>query len=465
MVRPILETEQKALEINLDEPIYGAFAEIGAGQEVARHFFQVGAAAGTIAKSMSAYDKIVSDDIYGPELLGKGRYVCESRLYKMLDHEYDLMEARLRVRHPDRTFFAFADTVAAINYTKTIKGDGWLGLRFQLKPDSGPNDLILHVRMLDQDNRLQQQAVGILGVNMVYGCYRYYQDPETLLKSLMDNLRGRVMIDMVRIVGPDFQWVDNRMICLWMVKNELSTVAIFGPDGNSMHAGEFLYKKSILIARGSYRPPTLVQEDMIQHSFAQFRNEPDVIPGNAYFLTEITLDNLTSDGALDERDFMDRAQLLCGLNQTVVISNCIKHKDLIGYFSDYKVQSIGLAMGVRKLQTIITETWTQNPDHILSAFGELFLKNVRFYVYPALDEQTGVILTSRTIEIPMAIRFLYEHLLENRNIVDIATYDPKTLRIHHKEILHMIQQGQTDWEKYVPEEVAHLIRLKRLFVR
>ncbi len=168
MTRRVLETEQKALEINLDDPIYGAFAEIGAGQEVARYFFQVGAAAGTIAKSMSAYDKTVSDEIYGPEQVGKGRYVCESRLYKMLDHEYRLMEQRLRVVRPDQTFFAFADTVAAINYTKTIKGDGWLGLRFQLHPNKAPNDLIVHVRMLDQDNRLQQQAVGIVGVNMVY---------------------------------------------------------------------------------------------------------------------------------------------------------------------------------------------------------------------------------------------------------------------------------------------------------
>jgi hypothetical protein len=465
MSRPVLETEQKALEINLDEPIYGAFAEIGAGQEVARHFFQVGAAAGTIAKSMSAYDKIVSDDIYGPELLGKGRYVCESRLYKMLDHEYGLMETRLRTRQPDRTFFAFADTVAAINYTKTIKGDGWLGLRFQLKPDSAPNDLILHVRMLDQDNRLQQQAVGILGVNMIYGCYRHHLDPETLIKSLMDNLRGRVMIDMVRIVGPDFQWVDNRLICLWMVKNELSNVAIFGPDGNSMHAGEFLYKKSILIARGSYRPPTLVQEDMIRHSFEQFRSEPDEDPENTHFLTEITLDNLMSDGALDERDFMDRAQLLCGLHQTVIVSNCVQHKKLISYFSDYKVKRIGLALGVRKLESIITETWQSNTGHILGAFGELFLQNVRFYVYPARDEATGNLITSRNIEIPAEIRFLYEHLLENRNIVDIEAFNPDILSIYHKAVLDMIQQGIGGWEQFVPAPVARLIKAKRLFIR
>jgi hypothetical protein len=333
MTRRILETEQKALEINLDERVYGAFAEIGAGQEVARHFFQVGAAAGTIAKSMSAYDKTVSDEIYGTEDKGKGRYVCEARLYRMLDHEYQLMEGRLREERPQQNFFAFADTVAAINYQKTIKGDGWLGLRFQLNPGSKPNDLILHVRLLDNDNRLQQQAIGILGVNMVYGCFRFGQDPETLLKSLLDNLHGRVKIDMVRFQGPDFQKLDNRLVCLWVVKNGLSDVAIFGPDGNSLHAGEFLYRRPVLIARGSYRPPTLVQQDMIRCAFEQFRAEPEVEADKAFFLAEITLDNLRSDGQLDEQDFLDRADILCALGQgagnrveacTVTVSRCLQ---------------------------------------------------------------------------------------------------------------------------------------------
>jgi hypothetical protein len=463
MTRRILETEQKALEINLDDRVYGAFAEIGAGQEVARYFFQVGAAAGTIAKSMSAYDKKVSDEVYGPELQGKGRYVCESRLYKMLDHEYDLMETRLRALRPEQTFFAFADTVAAINYTKTIKGDGWLGLRFQLHPGAAPNDLVLHVRMLDQDNRLQQQAVGILGVNILYGCYRYHSDPETLITSLMDNLRGRVMIDMIRISGPDFKELDNRLVCLWMVKNELSNVAIFGPDGNSLHAGEFLYKKSILVARGSYRPPTLVQQDMIRHAYEQFREEPDVAGGKTYFLTEITLDNLRASGDLDERDYMDRVQLLCKLHQTVIISNCVQHKKLIAYFADYKVPRIGLAMGARKLQRIIEETWQLNADNLLGAFGELFPPNVRFYVYPAREAADGKLLTSRSIDIPQPIRFLYEYLLENRNIVDVQVYNPDILNIYHKAVLQMIQDGTPGWEEKVPDPVARFIKQHRLF--
>ncbi len=458
--RQILETEQKALEINLDDGLYGALAEIGAGQEVARHFFQAGAAAGTIAKTMSAYDKTVSDKIYGPEY--KGRYVCESRLYKMLDHEFNLMEDRLRQVRPDQSFFAFADTVSAINYEKTIPGNGWLGLRFQIKPGALPNDVVLHVRMLDKDNRLQQQAIGILGVNLIYGCYRFHDDPEVLLQSLLDNLHNRVAIDLVRMQGPDFEQVDNRLVCLWAVKNNLTEVMMFGPDGLPVHASELLYKKSILIARGSYRPPTLVQQDMVRCAYAQFVAEPDVDAGRAFFLTEITLDNLRADGELSEKDFLDRADILSMLGQTVILSNCLQHKKLIAYFQNYRVPRIGLAMGARKLQIILRETCENNADNLLGAFGELFPRHVRFYVYPARKDN-GELLTAKTVDIPNDIHFLYQHLIDHRNIVDVQGFNPGILDIFHKDVLHTIRAGKPGWEEKVPESVAQLIREKRLF--
>ncbi|MEZ4940949.1 MAG: TonB-dependent receptor [Saprospiraceae bacterium] len=458
--RQILETEQKALEINLDDGLYGALAEIGAGQEVARHFFQAGAAAGTIAKTMSAYDKTVSDKIYGPE--AKGRYVCEARLYKMLDHEFQLMEDRLRQVRPDQSFFAFADTVSAINYEKTIPGNGWLGLRFQLQPGAPPNDVVLHVRMLDKDNRLQQQAIGILGVNLIYGCYRFHNDPETLLQSLLDNLHNRVAIDLVRMQGPDFEQVDNRLVCLWSVKNGLTEVMMFGPDGLPVHASELLYKKSILIARGSYRPPTLVQQDMVRCAYAQFVAEPDVDADRAFFLTEITLDNLRADGELSEKDFLDRADILGMLGQTVILSNCLQHKKLIAYFQNYRVPRIGLAMGARKLQIILRETCENNPDNLLGAFGELFPRHVRFYVYPARKDN-GELLTAKTVDVPDDIHYLYQHLIDHRNIVDVQGFNPGILDIYHKEVLQQIQEGKAGWEEKVPPEVAQLIREKRLF--
>ncbi|MBK8555900.1 MAG: TonB-dependent receptor [Lewinellaceae bacterium] len=457
----MLETEQKALEINLDEHIYGAFAEIGAGQEVARHFFQVGAAAGTIAKTMSAYDKTVSDKIYGPE--AKGRYVCEARLYKMLQHEYDLLSERLREERPHQNFFAFADTVSAINYTKTNRGNGWMGLRFQLHPNATPNDLVLHVRLLDNDNRLQQQAIGILGVNMIYGAFRHAKNPENLIISLLDNLHDRVAIDLVRLDGPDFQQLDNRLICLWMVKHGLSNVAIFGPDRKNLHPSEFLYKKAILIARGSYRPPTLVQQDMVRNAYAQFQSEPDVDPKRTFFLTEITLDNLRASTNLDEKDFMDRTDLLCAMGQTVILSNCLQHKKLIAYFSEYKIHHIGLAMGIRKLKNIIWETFESNPHHLLGAFGELFLGNVRFYVYPAKKENIQELITIHNIDIPLEIRHLYHHILDNRHVVPVEHFNPDILHVYHKDVLGMIQRGEKGWEEKVPAEMVQLIKEKRLF--
>ncbi len=458
----ILETGQKALEINLNDKIYGTFAEIGAGQEVARYFFQAGAAAGTIAKTMSAYDKIVSDAIYGPE--PGGRYVSEKRLYKMLDHEYELMDERLREHRPGANFFVFADTIAAMNFQKTIRGDGWLGLRFQLRPDGPPNDLVLHVRLLDQDNRLQQQAIGILGVNMVFAVFRHQNDPEILLKSLHDGLHGRVAIDMARLAGPDFEQVDNRLLALYLVKNGLSAVAIFGPARQALHASEFLYKKNILIARGSFRPPTLVSQDMAENAFAQFCAEPDLDAEKAHFLCEITLDNLAAGGHLNEKDFLDRADLLCSLGQTVIISSCVEHKNLIAYFSEYKVQRIGIVMGARKLLNIINATYSQNLDNLLAAFGGIFLRNVRFYVHPALlNGPDGGLLTASNLPVPKPIKFLFRHLLETRHIVEVESFNPQFLGIFHKKVLELIQTGSPDWEMMVPPRIADLIKKGALF--
>jgi hypothetical protein len=462
MARQLLETDQKALEINLDPYIYGTFAEIGAGQEVARYFFQAGAAAGTIAKTMSAYDKTYSDQIYGPE--PSNRYVCETRLYKMLDHEYSLMESRLTNERPDNNFFVFADTVAAVNFQRTIKGDGWLGIRFQLQPDGAPNDLVLHVRMLDNDNHLQQQAIGILGVNLIYACYRYNHDPELMLQSLMDSLRGRVKIDMVRLTGPDFESLDNRLLSLWIVKNRLSDVAIFGADRQNMHASEFLYKKHVMLVRGSFRPATLVNLDMLKASFQQFRTEPDIDPRQAYLLTEITLDNLRAEGELDEQDFLDRAELLNTLGYTVVVSDCQEYQKMTAYLSDYRVQRIGIVLGVRELLDLINDKYYKNMDgRLLAAFGELFTHQVKFYIYPALQEGSGELIDAQNAPIPEGVKFLYKHLLDNRQIVDVQDFDPEVLHIFSKEVLHLLQNGEPGWEALVPAPVASLIKERCLF--
>lgn len=461
-MRKILETEQKALEINLDPKIYGAFAEIGAGQEVARYFFQVGAAAGTIAKTMSAYDKAVSDDVYGVE--ATGRYVCENRLYKMLDHEYNLMNRRLRLHRPDTSLFAFADTVAAVNYSRTIKGDGWLGLRFQTDPNEEPNDIVLHVKMKDKSNQLQQQAVGILGVNLIYGCYKYHENPKMLLESLMDSLMGRISIDLVRMTGPRFEDLDNRLLSLWMVKKNLTEVAMFGPDKQNVHASEFLYRKNVLIVRGSFRPVTLVNQDMLRSSYEQFRGEEDVDGKKTFLLTEITIDNLCSTGDLDEKDFLDRADLLAEMGQTVVISNCENYTRLIKYLEDYKVQKLGMVIGARQLLEMMTEKYYQNVGgQLLAAFGAVFNRNCRFYVYPAYQEGSDEIMTADNLPIPEGVKFLYRHLIDNHQIKNIEKYKEEYLHIFSTEVLAMLKNDEDGWEQKVPKRVAKLIKSDCLF--
>ena len=462
MSRQLLETEQKALEINLDDSIYGTFAEIGAGQEVARHFFQVGAAAGTIAKTMSAYDKVFSDKIYGTE--PSGRYVCEARLYKMLDHEYDLMLERLQNERLDTNFFVFADTVSAINYQRTIKGDGWLGIRFQLHPDAEPNDLVLHAKMLDNDNQLQQQAIGILGVNLIYACYRYNNQPELMLESLMDSLQGRISVDMIRLSGPDFEELDNRLLSLKLVEYGLTEVAMFGPDGRSIHASEFLYKKHVMVVRGSFRPPTLVNLDMINKSYEQFRREADVDPKRSFLLAEITWDNLCNEGDLDTKDFLDRAELLNAMGLTVVVSSSEQHQKLINYLADYKIQKLGLVIGIRQLMELVNQKYYNNRDgRLLAAFGELFTRDVRLYVYPAMQEGSAELMNAQNMPMPEGVKFLYRHLLDNKQILDVENYNPNILHIFSKTVLQMIQADEAGWENLVPKKVAKLVKEKNLF--
>ncbi len=462
MNRQVLEPEQKALEINLDDKIYGTFSEIGAGQEVARHFFQAGAAAGTIAKTMSAYDKIYSDRIYGSE--PTGRYVCESRLYKMLDHECELLDERLSDERPDTNFFAFADTVSAINYHKTIKGDGWLGIRFQIEPEGGYNDVVLHVKMLDNSNGLQQQAIGVLGVNLIYGAFHYHHNPEMFIKSLMDTMEGRIQVDMVRMTGPAFGNLDNRLLTLYLVKHGLCDVSMFNAQSQPVHGSEFLYKKYVLMLRGSFRPATLVNEDMLKSSSVQFKKEEDVVPRKTEILTEITIANLCGEGEIDEQDFLDRADILCEMGQTIVVSNCDVYSKLIDYLADFKVQKVGLVIGARVLLDLINDKYYNYSDgRLLAAFGELFRKNVKVYVYPIMQEGTAELMTAKNLPIPKEITFLYKHLTDGGQIVDIEGFNRSILHIFSKTVLEMIENDEAGWEKFVPKKVAKLIKEQCLF--
>ncbi|MBK9734890.1 MAG: TonB-dependent receptor [Saprospiraceae bacterium] len=459
----MIKTEQKALDINLNDPIYGTFAEIGAGQEVARNFFQAGAAAGTIAKTMSAYDKTYSDAIYGVE--PSNRYVSEARLYKMLDHEWALMEERLKASRPDATFFVFADTVQAINYTRTIKGNGWLGLRFRLKPDGPVNDMVLHVKMLDTNNRLQQEAIGILGVNMIYASFYFNNEPEKMVHSLVDNIKDRVSIDLLRINGEDFNFFDKRLISLYLVKHKLTSVAMFDLNKNSIHASEFLYRESLMVIRGNFRPPTIVTLDVIESSFVQFKHETASSDDKLNLMLEMTIEYLKVDGVeIDEKDFLERADMLCSLGYKVLLSDCSNHEMLIDYLSDYKIANLGLVIGCRELQTIITDKYTQNQDgRLLVAFGELFSQNIRIYVYPSQNEETKEIMTAKNMAVPQGIKFLYQYLLESAQIVPVENFNKNILHIYPSDVLKEIKENAKVWESKVPDSLVQLIKERKLF--
>lgn len=459
----MIKTEQKALDINLNDPIYGTFAEIGAGQEVARNFFQAGAAAGTIAKTMSAYDKTYSDAIYGDE--PSGRYVSESRLYKMLDHEWNLMEERLSTARPDATFFVFADTVQAINYTRTIKGNGWMGLRFRLKPEGPINDMVLHVKMLDTNNRLQQEAIGVLGVNMTYSCFYHNDSPEMMVRTLVDNIKDRVSIDLLRINGDDFNYFDKRLLSLYLVKHKLTAVAMFDINRNSIHASEFLYKESLMVIRGNFRPPTIVTLDVIESSYAQFKEESRLPDEKLNLMLEMTMDYLKGeDKDVNEKDFLQRGDMLCALGYKILLSDCANHEMLINYLSDYKISNLGLVIGARELQNIITEKFTQNQDgRLLVAFGELFSQNIRIYVYPALDDISGEILTAENLPVPEGIKFLYQYLLDSHQIVPVRKFNKNILHIYPQMVLKDIKENNEGWESKIPDALVALIKERKLF--
>lgn len=458
----LIKTEQKALEINLNEKIYGTFAEIGAGQEVARNFFQAGAASATIAKTMSAYDKTYSDAIYGVE--ESGRYVCESRLYKMLDHEWQLLEERLSSIKPDTTFFVFADTVSTINFGKTNKGHGWLGLRFQLYPQCPPNDLVIHVKLTDNDSKQQQEAIGILGVNLLYAAYYYSHNLELMVKSLHDSVQERATIDLIQLNGQDFIHTNGRLLCYYLVKHGLTEVTMFDEKKQAVHASEFLYKKSLMVVRGHFKPATLVTLDVIRASYKQFLSEQKIEKEDASVIAELTLENLMNEhGMLDDQDFLDRTEVLCEMGLKVIISNCNNHQMLINYLNDYKILHLGIVIGVHELLEIINEKYYQNQDgRLLVAFGELFTRNIKIYGYPALQNDSGI-LTIKNLPIPSGIKFLYKYLMDSNQIIEVKDYNPDILHILPHVVRDQIKNRDENWKKGMPSKIIDLIEQKGLF--
>jgi hypothetical protein len=463
-ITAVPSTKSKALRVNLNAHIYGTFAEIGAGQETVRNFFRAGGASGTIAKAMSAYDKDFSDAIYGVE--SDNRYVTEPRLKTMLAHEIDLIEERLsRKKHPEKLFFSYANTVATINFSKKFKGHGWVGVRFQLDPLEDYNEIVLHLRFKETDARLQQETLGILGVNLIYGAFYMNDNPKELVKSFYDNLnKDQLEIDMINFSGPRFMYVDNRLMSLQLVKNGMTNAVMFDSDGNNLLPAQILYKKNILALRGSFRPVTKVNMDMFEKSKKMFFDEKKVDPKNSEIVFEITLANLRAEGEINERDFLDRAELLCSLGQSVMITNFQEYYKLVEYFSEFTKERMALAMGVYNLIQIFDEKYYRNVSGgILEAFGKLFYRDLKVYMYPYKDGDSGEYITSENLKVHPRMKELYKFFKNNGKLIDILDYNPEILHIFSRRVLKMITTNQDGWEEMLPEGIAELIKKDRLF--
>src|SRR5438270_33505 len=440
-------TNRKAFQINLDRQKYGTFAEIGAGQEVARRFFHVGGAAGTIAKTMSAYDMTFSDAIYGPA----DRYVSRVRLNTMLDHEYALLLERLEKKlGNERAFFVFADTVAARSFKEHNESHGWLGVRFQKEPRGEPSQIIIHIRMLDEANVDQQEALGVVGVNLLYGAF-YEPQPERLISSLQENLGpGKIQVDLIKFSGPAFADIDNRLMSLQLVSQGLTDAVMFTADGEMVQPSEILHKKAILIERGSFRPVTYATNDMLEGARRQFLKETGCSEKDLVVLMEMTLENLLSEGQLNHADFLARVDVLGALGRTVLLSKFGEYYRLAGYLSRYTNRMIGLVMGVPSLIEILDEKYYLNLEGgILEALGRMFKSGLKLYVYPIIDEKTGKIITATHVEVAANLHSLFQYLIDNHYIEEISDYEKEYLGIYPPTVLVKLKAGDESWEEMV----------------
>jgi hypothetical protein len=457
-----LTTEEKALKINLTGDIYGCFAEIGAGQEVAANFFKAGGSSGTIAYTQSAYDMKVSDAMYGEA----SRYVCEERLMTMLETEYQTLKFRLPNKYKESRFFAFCNTVESLNYHKTNQGHGWVGIRFQLNLEDEPNDVILHIKMHDNSHKAQQEAIGILGVNLIHACYYLADDLNEFLNALVQRLpRDRMEIDMLRVSGPDFENVDNRILALNLVKRGITDATMFDLCGSVLQPATALYKKNILLMRGRFRPVTKVHIDMVESGKKQFLKDEGVTEENLSVIFELTLKDLTADGKISDKDFVDRAELLGSLGYTVMISNYLKHYKMVDYLASIaRGKRMGVIVGIYNLHTIFDERYYDNlPGGLLEAFGRGFGHNIKMIVYPANNVESGELYSLQNFKVPQRLSGLLAYLKDNNKMEAMETFDPQLLHIMSDDVLMKINAGASSWEEDVPVEVAKAIKFFELF--
>ncbi|MBK1791607.1 TonB-dependent receptor [Persicirhabdus sediminis] len=454
-------TYNKALRINLDESKYGSFAEIGAGQEVANWFFRAPASAGTVAKSMSAYDMTMSDEIYGKA----SRYVSRQRLLQMLSHEYSLLDERLSEKRGDTTrFFSFCNTVRARGYQDTGECHGWLGIRLQLHPKSSPCDILMHVRLLDLENTDQMEALGVVGTNMIYAALYHLDSLDQFVDSLLDNLaKGRVEVDMLKFEGKGFEYIDNRLCHLQLVQKGLTDAAMFLPTGEVVQPAEVLYKKPIILLRGSFDPVLRLHLDMLDQSKEAFLRElGQETVDNSMEICEISMNNLLRGTAVDHRAFLDRADALQALGKTVLVSNCPEFHRIGTYLRRYTSEPIGIVLSIGLLNELFKEKWSENlAGGILESFGRLFKQDLSLLIYPWKHSPDSELVTATSFKSPEKFEPLYRYFLINHLIHELGFSDEELLLYTGRDVTNMIHAGDAKWRKLVPKEgypvVQHIL--------
>ena len=383
----------------------------------------------------------------------------------MLDHEYDLLLERLDAKlGASRTFFVFADTVAARSFKEHNESHGWLGIRFQTEMHGEPSQIIIHLRLLDETNVDQQEALGVIGVNLIHAAF-YQSEPDQIISALQENLApDRIEVDMVKFSGPAYAGVDNRLMSLQLVSQGLTDAVMFTSDGESVQPADVLYKKAILVERGSFRPVTYATNDMLEGARKVLLNRPGTDDEDIVVLMEMTLENLLAEGQLNHADFLARVDILGALGRTVLISKFGEYFRLAAYLSRYTSNRIGLVMGVPSLMEIFDEKYYVHLEGgILEALGRMFKGGLKLYVYPMIDEQSGQLISAKQLEVAPNLKSLFNYLIDNEFIEEITDYHADYLRIHPPAALAKLQTGDKSWETMVPPEVVRMIKEREIF--
>lgn len=377
---PAKDTHAKALALNLDPSIYGSFAEIGGGQEVARWFLTVGGASGTIAQTISAYDKAFSDHTYGAGT----RYVSRERVLAMLDHEFALVVDRLSPTRGSQTrFFAFANTVATRNYKGDNEQHGWIGLRFQIEPGGKPSDLFIHVNLRDPTTSQQQDALGVIGVNLLHAAYFARASMEQFLESIWDGLAiERMEIDVLDYSGPAFAGSDPRASCLQLLRRKMSRAIVFDRNFQAVEPSSILRKRPLLIDRGRFETVEPFHAAMLESAGRALRKEGIELSRDPQALLELALHPAMDDDAADDATLLARIRNMLN-HYPAMVTDMSEMYRLVPYLRRYTAEPIRIVVGVSLLARILQSSfYSALPGSLLEGMGRLFASNVSLYAYP-----------------------------------------------------------------------------------